>query len=734
MLKDKSIPDEEFRRRMMNLDESRCCRKRRAKRRKYKISDSEGDDETYQPDVDELCLSERRKTNRKMPRISSSPITNGESPKSPAVNQKLTKSRLTLNSFSNETEEDELPPPMIPCVQSMVEGESNENLNKTLKTDSGANAVNTGSEGPTSQPQINPIPTANLLKPNLPPTSQTASITLKNKLARQLQRILPGPKPRMKMLMLKHRLQPASPVEYSSLPLRAPSVPPNVPMVAIPAVSSVYNQPTNVIGHKRNEISVGQSSPVNESPVIEIDSDSDDTCTPEPSCEISEVNDLPEIVTIPHEETEIMQQELRMTKRLDMPQNSMENELDFRTEAVKRLFKTIGTELRKIPFIQLPHNNSLRTTRIKTRRFHLAIARAISELNEINDDVINKYVNWRKVIKQSLSTDNVEDVPSSWRNYYDNETEDLIVPLDMICTNSGSEPDDDEELDPEESCLASKVRSILLFKERDTIDVGIGESFTTADKSVQVDDVIPRDYEKCIGHSVLTKVEYDPTDGSEILKPVIVPAEYDGKYEEQFIFYLQRREELPIETDDEKGLPDPNETPLKDLIEANSPFVLEMLESIDSPLANGGTSSADGNIEGVANGETETDEAMIVAEASDESGEENKERGESTNVVKELAKIVTELSEDLKTGSRNDDDSLSKKHSENGKKDKRKEEFDSIDTEEVDVAVQALIEEDERSRSSNNDEDTVLRRVRYLGINDKASPIRISDDECTIID
>lgn len=74
------------------------------------------------------------------------------------------------------------------------------------------------------------------------------------------------------------------------------------------------------------------------------------------------------------------------------------------------------------------------------------------------------------------------------------------------------------------------------------------------------------------------------------------------KYEEQFINYLQKRiesedikeelEEAAEETEEKeneeaekesKDLPDPNETPLKDLIEANSPFISEMLETMDKP-------------------------------------------------------------------------------------------------------------------------------------------------------
>ncbi|XP_046423626.1 uncharacterized protein LOC124181277 [Neodiprion fabricii] len=698
---DKVMSTEELTEKML-LDEAKCCmRKRKAKRRR-RTSDLEEDDETFYPELEEMSLSLRRRMHRKSPRFSS--ITNGEQVR-PTINTRIPAKN------PNETvdfDDDDVPLPMIPCVQSMVEGDSSsETLIDTLTPDPTIPELPSRGRCPPPPLQINPIPTANLLKPTLPPLSPIRNSYINRKRPRTLHPILPIPNTRIKMLMVENSSKPCPPasvhtIEYSSLPLRAPAIQPQVPMVTIPTTSKNYPLSTaRILGKKPQSVSPGISNNEDDmddkaETVIEIDSDSEDST-------IGQANG--NIVTRQN-------REFLKDKLIQKINNKVEAEMDLRTEEVKVLFKMIGWELTKIPLSGLAEPNKLRAMRTKTRRFHHAIAKAIDVLSNINDQVITKYDNWRKtMLEQSRQTRSCDNVVKGKR---DEPEKDFTIPLDMICTNSESELDDIDEYESDDMHIPEKIKCIKSFRERDTVDVAIGDPVKKADKSVQVYDIVERDYEKCIGHSVLTKVEYDPVDRSEMLKPVIVPAEYDGKFEEQFIFYLQHREDNEISTEDEKGLPDPNETPLKDLIEANSPFVLEMLESIDSPLQNG-----------MNNGESKTG----ASETSDESGKENKEQGKSTHLIKELAKLVTELSEDLKTSRNND--TLTKKHSEHGKKDRRKQNFDQVaNEEEIDIAVQALIEEDERSRSSSKDDEVVSRHVTQL----KTSTIVASEDECTIID
>ncbi|XP_012261488.2 uncharacterized protein LOC105689213 [Athalia rosae] len=711
----------------MDLDDSKCCRrKRKSRSQKFSGNASDEEDETYIPHVGDTSVAARRRISGKSPRPS--PLTNGrEIQQTP----KLVNAVPVPRGTDTYVEEDELP--MIPCVQYMVEGDSDETVHESIAT---LFTPTSGKETSGAPPlQINPIPTANLLKvtslPPLRPLSNTASS--KRKRPGLFRKILPVASPQFfspPNSTHQSSISPSAPtVKYSPLPIRAPDLPPNIPMVEIPGpptspVPTASPVPPVLISKQSSQISLPKSqqavaapSPsVQEVKVIEIDSDSDDATPTLANGKAVPVRNNPtlsKIQLLPSSSVISKSREPIIKKKPDRS-NAVETEITSRTEEVRALFRMIYTKLKMIQLRSVPHQNRFRATRNKTRRFHLAMVKAIAELTDINDKVIHKYSNWREPMLNRTGQTHSQDDTSCEMSRMQKGT----IPLDMICTNSDSESDSSNDYDSDGMYIAGKLKGMQSFQERDTVDVGVGDTIQTADKCVQAFDVIERDYEKCIGHSVLTKVEYDPADGSEILKPVIVPAEYNGKYEEQFIFYLQHREDNEIETDDTKGLPDPNETPLKDLIEANSPFVHEMLESIESSAPN----------------RTVVSDSTPVAEASDGSGKENKELiNDGTRINKELAQIVNELSEDLRTS--RDSQILAKKHSEHGKKDRRKQVLQQMETsEELDIAVQTLIEEDERSRSSSNSDESVTCHVRSLSTIEEVAVPSFSEDECTIID
>lgn len=139
----------------------------------------------------------------------------------------------------------------------------------------------------------------------------------------------------------------------------------------------------------------------------------------------------------------------------------------------------------------------------------------------------------------------------------------------MICVResaSESENDDDDHFEnfQTENCMiesnpelppefATLLDHLTIFKRKLTAVKGVGDrSVWSEDKACQVDDVPWRDYEKCIGYSLLTRSEYDPETKEEILRPVITPDENFGKYQEQFLFYLQHIEDHGIQTDESK--------------------------------------------------------------------------------------------------------------------------------------------------------------------------------------
>lgn len=133
----------------------------------------------------------------------------------------------------------------------------------------------------------------------------------------------------------------------------------------------------------------------------------------------------------------------------------------------------------------------------------------------------------------------------------------------MTCVRdsaSESESDDDDfvntgECTMEATNLPMEFSQILdhltIFKRKPTALKAVGDSSVlTEDKACQAYDVPWRDYEKCIGYSLLSRSEYDLESQNETLRPD--PDENFGKYQEQYLFYLQHVEDFGIETDELK--------------------------------------------------------------------------------------------------------------------------------------------------------------------------------------
>ena len=148
-------------------------------------------------------------------------------------------------------------------------------------------------------------------------------------------------------------------------------------------------------------------------------------------------------------------------------------------------------------------------------------------------------------------------------NSTDTSAKDGIT-LEMICERE-SEPEEDddvEEIDNDEYTLEATnmppdfsqiLDHLSIFKRKPSAIKAIGDnSVFTEDKACQAYDVPWRDYEKCIGYSLVTKSEYNPETKEEMLVPVAMPDENFGKYQEQFLFYLQHIEDHGIETDETK--------------------------------------------------------------------------------------------------------------------------------------------------------------------------------------
>lgn len=134
----------------------------------------------------------------------------------------------------------------------------------------------------------------------------------------------------------------------------------------------------------------------------------------------------------------------------------------------------------------------------------------------------------------------------------------------MICErDSESDSSDGENIDdmfestlealPVPSDFSTLLDHLSIFKRKPTGVKAIGDNFVgTEDKACQAYDVQWRDYEKCIGHSLVNKTEIDNQEDEELLRPTEPDENFGEKYQEQYLFYLQHIEDFGIETDENK--------------------------------------------------------------------------------------------------------------------------------------------------------------------------------------
>lgn len=218
----------------------------------------------------------------------------------------------------------------------------------------------------------------------------------------------------------------------------------------------------------------------------------------------------------------------------------------------------------------------------RIKKFCWNMRGTVLQLADINDRIVREYNGWRRSRKTETQTSSSID---------ENELtsqENVEIPLDMTCVNdsdteSGCEGSEYRIKKPSNLIKSCNIVENLLFSKKTVIHRGTGDHniHLFADKATQVYD-IPRDYEKCISYSMLTKSNDDSKTDNNVLKQMpTAPDKNFGKYEEQFIFYLQHIEDHGIQI--EESLADSDEIPFQELIETNSPFISHLLQNTDSP-------------------------------------------------------------------------------------------------------------------------------------------------------
>ncbi|CAD1468215.1 unnamed protein product, partial [Heterotrigona itama] len=519
----------------MNTDESKCCPRRRKRKRRKNGSNSEEDDETYMPKQIASCpVSKRRKKGR-----GRAGFSNGSNDKYEALDDTL-------------MDNSEIFPPLLSCEQTMVECE---------------NATVSGDGTIISQLQVNPNHHKESPSIAQQPTMYNTAV--------------------LNVVANSNFLQPATPLRHVSSSSINQTNQPNLyqtlhsvstPMVSIP------NHNVNIIHRSRLSLLESQMPRTNMN-IIEIESDTEDVAivgSSQVSRLINSSNGKAVPVALVSSKNSYNTQERHNMKTLNQRLFPHSKEINNILNNLKIKFQDLYDTTKRDEF----KNYKLTDANLLIKQFHCDIRNTVTQLACINDRIIREYNRWKRYqIK-------IGAIPSVDKNNTRKRETRVEIPLDMTCTNESdveseeiSEEIENSIMSPSELVGETNVADgINFFKKRHSIERAVGDhSVLMKNKSVQINTVKLQDYDKHIRRSVLkSNKQSEKKDDASIL-PVKKVNKQLGNFEDHFIQFVQKLSK--------KQLPDPNETPLKDLIEANSPFISEMLETMDKSSNSASTSN-----------------------------------------------------------------------------------------------------------------------------------------------
>ena len=509
----------------MNTDESKCCPRRRKRKRRKNGSNSEEDDETYMPkQIVSNPVSKRRKKGRGRPGF-----TNGSNDK---------------YEVSDDTSMDnsEIFPPLLSCEQTMVECE---------------NATVSGDGTIISQ----------LLNPNhhkeSPSIAQQPTI-YKTTVVNVVQN--------------SNFLQPAAPLRHVSSSSINQTNQPNLyqtlhpistPMVSIP------NQNVNIIHRPRFSLFEPQMPRTNMN-IIEIESDTEDVAVVGSSQIprfINSSNGKAVPVALVSSKNSYNTQERHNMKTLNQRLLPHGKEINNILNNLKSKFQDLYDTTKR----EECKNYKLTDAHLLIKQFHCDIRNTVTQLACINDRIIREYNRWKRYQLK------IGAIPSVDKNNTRKKENRVEIPLDMTCTNESDVESEEISEEIENSIMSPSelvgetnvVDGINFFKKRHSIDRAVGDqSVLMVNKSVQISNIKLQNYDKHIRHFMPKSNKQSEEENDASILPAKKVNKQLGNFEDQFIQFVQK-----LST--KKQLPDPNETPLKDLIEANSPFISQMLETMD---------------------------------------------------------------------------------------------------------------------------------------------------------
>lgn len=589
----------------MNTDESKCCPRRRKRKRRRNGSNSEEDDETYIPkQISPNVISKRRKRGR------------GKTKFSNGSNMAMSDKFSSGMSEDSSMDHNEILPSLLSCEQTMVECE---------------NATVSGDGTIISQPQANPgHPRMNssITQQSTMYNTSIVNVVANSNFLQSAPTVVP----------LRHI--PNSLKQANQMNLYQTLHSTSTPMVTIP------NQNVNILDRSRFSLPESQMSRRNTSlNVIEIESDPEDIAVVGPSRiqrpprkQYSNSNKAVPVALVSSKNNynnakrqEI--QERRNAKTLNQRLLPHGKEINNILVNLKMKFQGLFDTTKREELKKYELNDA----RILIKQFHCDIRDTVTQLACINDRIVREYNRWKRYqtkVRVSLSLDT---------NNTRKNTKCKEIPLDMICVNeSDTESNIGNEaeysiMDPSELIgTTNAVDGINLFKKRITTERGVGDHpALLVDKSVQINTTELQDYDRCIRHTALKKVNQQSEKKNDTSSsPIKQVNKQSANYEEHFIQFLQKQnlKSRSMQAENLKELPDPNETSLKDLIEANSPFISEMLETMDKSAASSSNSNS----------------SISVKKESDLKCYEPRRKNSITcKAVNDLVKMVSNINDDL---------------------------------------------------------------------------------------
>ncbi|XP_032691624.1 transcriptional regulator ATRX [Odontomachus brunneus] len=567
----------------MNLDESECCpRRSKRKQKRRQESNSEDEDESYIPKINGIPIIIKRKSTASVNQYKKRKLRHSAPNGTKQVRPLLIPYRLSASSLPNEKpKESKSPfpqnePAKIDCQEAVVKSRES----TVTPPQNKMNLIDS------------PTPTryeSSAIPPSLYHTAiinQTAASTtyirpaMMNSAFHQI--ILPAPPPVQKIQTIR------SSSYNSSQSLRNSKN----SMVSISKPIENRSRPQLIFPTVRTSEETLTPN------IIDLDSDSDD----EPKIvkqhnstnndvenmdfvDISSDKIIPVALFSTENDNSIKEDDqplIEVCTTLKKPPPSFSDIMLTHNRELDTFLENLKENMHN--FFTLPDNETVKDSKLaadqKIKLFHKNMRETVFQLAHINDRVIREYNKWERSRKTETETSSTNQSTVMPR-------ENIDIPLNMTCVNeSDTESDYDKSeyqiIESSDNIKSSNILEDLLLFEKNVKHCSVGNSApSTEDKAIQVYDILSKDYEKCISYSLLTKAHYEKEIDEDVLEPAKTPNEsYFDKYQEQFIFYLQHIEDYGIETEDMKGLENPDKT-FKESKMPDSPGTLESRQNIN---------------------------------------------------------------------------------------------------------------------------------------------------------